>query len=285
MGSSIGAALVTAGHETLWCPEGRSQQSTDRATEAGLTGVSFDELCSRADIIMSVCPPSEAATVALSVVDAGFPGRFVDGNAISSERTVQIAAPFKPDQFIDGGIVGPPATVPGNTRLYLSGEGATEVAQLFDGSLVDARPIDGGIGADGAGSRRAGEAGPLALDAGVLPGGVETAGLLLEAEPGVVGRDLGCGRAARRRDDSGEDEGRETVDHGGSSWPPAPAAQDGRSGRPRAIPATVLARHDEKRHGDRLGENEGGDHGDGTGDGEAAEEDQRRGCPGGKPET
>ncbi|MFT7599548.1 MAG: 3-hydroxyisobutyrate dehydrogenase-like beta-hydroxyacid dehydrogenase [Acidimicrobiales bacterium] len=147
MGSSIGAALVTAGHETLWCPEGRSQQSTDRATEAGLTGVSFDELCSRADIIMSVCPPSEAATVALSVVDAGFPGGFVDGNAISSERTVQIAARFKPDQFIDGGIVGPPATVPGNTRLYLSGEGATEVAQLFDGSLVDARPIDGGIGA------------------------------------------------------------------------------------------------------------------------------------------
>ena len=49
--------------------------------------------------------------------------------------------------MIDGGIVGPPAHTPGTTRLYLSGDGAGEVAALWRDSRLDARVIDGGPGA------------------------------------------------------------------------------------------------------------------------------------------
>jgi hypothetical protein len=49
-------------------------------------------------------------------------------------------------RFVDGGIVGGPPSHPGEpnapkTRLYLSGKEAETVADLFDGSNVDARVI------------------------------------------------------------------------------------------------------------------------------------------------
>jgi hypothetical protein len=43
--------------------------------------------------------------------------------------------------------VGPPARAPGTTRLFLSGDGAGEVAALFLGSVLEAIVIDGGVGA------------------------------------------------------------------------------------------------------------------------------------------
>jgi Domain of unknown function (DUF1932) len=44
-------------------------------------------------------------------------------------------------QFVDGGIVGPPPQIAGETRLYLSGSRADEVAALFDGSIVETRIV------------------------------------------------------------------------------------------------------------------------------------------------
>jgi Domain of unknown function (DUF1932) len=49
--------------------------------------------------------------------------------------------------FVDGGIVGPPPRTSGTTRLYLSGDQAAEVAEIFAGSVVDTRVVDGGVGA------------------------------------------------------------------------------------------------------------------------------------------
>jgi hypothetical protein len=44
--------------------------------------------------------------------------------------------------FVDGGIIGGPPTEPG-TRLYLSGARADEVVDLFEGTLLDARVVEG----------------------------------------------------------------------------------------------------------------------------------------------
>jgi len=44
--------------------------------------------------------------------------------------------------YVDGGIIGGPPTGPG-TRLYLSGDGAGDVVALFDGTLLDARIVEG----------------------------------------------------------------------------------------------------------------------------------------------
>jgi 3-hydroxyisobutyrate dehydrogenase-like beta-hydroxyacid dehydrogenase len=43
--------------------------------------------------------------------------------------------------FVDGGIIGSPVKQAGTTRMYLSGEKAADVAQLFSASMLDARSI------------------------------------------------------------------------------------------------------------------------------------------------
>jgi hypothetical protein len=43
--------------------------------------------------------------------------------------------------FVDGGIIGPPPSRPGTTRLYLSGASAGRVAGLFADTPVDARVL------------------------------------------------------------------------------------------------------------------------------------------------
>lgn len=106
---------------------------------------SLADLATAADVIISVCPPGAAAAVARDVVATGFDGIYVDVNAISPASARKIGAAF--DHFVDGGIVGPPVQSAGSTRLYLSGEEAPQIADLWAGSLVETRIVDGGPGA------------------------------------------------------------------------------------------------------------------------------------------
>jgi len=143
MGSTIGA---TCSGDTYWVSAGRSDASRERADSAGLCDAgSLDELVAACDTIVSVCPPHRAIAVAHSVASAGFGGIYVDANAVSPATTREIGALF--DRYVDGGIVGPPVDQAGTTRMYLSGDDAATVARRWTGSLLDVRPIDGGIGA------------------------------------------------------------------------------------------------------------------------------------------
>lgn len=143
MGSTIGA---TCAGDTYWVSLGRSEASRSRAETAGLRDVgSLDQLVAICDTIVSVCPPDRAMAVAHSVATAGFAGVYVDANAVSPTTTKEIGALF--DRYVDGGIIGPPAESAGSTRLYLSGDEAGVVAGRWTGSVLDVRPIDGGIGA------------------------------------------------------------------------------------------------------------------------------------------
>lgn len=143
MGSTIAA---TCSGDTFWVSAGRSPASRERAEAAGLVDAgSLAELAEQCDTIVSVCPPHDALSVAEAVAATGFSGVYVDANAVSPMTASQIGDRF--EQFVDGGIIGPPATASGTTRLYLSGDRAATVAERWDGSLLDVRPIDGGIGA------------------------------------------------------------------------------------------------------------------------------------------
>lgn len=142
MGASIGAALVSRGHVVSWVAEGRSAATANRASEAGLRAVdTLAAAVADAEVAISVCPPDAAVALARSVQAAGFEGTYVDGNAVAPATARQIASIF-PASYVDGGIIGPPAWREGGTRLYLSGANATDIAALFDGSLVDARAMD-----------------------------------------------------------------------------------------------------------------------------------------------
>ena len=148
-----GAMGVTVGAEcradVVWCSDGRSTATAARAAAAGLVDVgTLADLVEQSDVIVSVCPPGEALAVADSVAALGFDGVYVDANAIAPATARAVGERF--ERFVDGGIIGPPAVRAGITRLYLSGDETTEVeeiAGLWDGSLLDARPIDGGPGA------------------------------------------------------------------------------------------------------------------------------------------
>ncbi len=143
MGASLAAACDG---ERLWCGHGRSVATRTRAEAAGMEDVgSIDVLVRRADVIVSVCPPASAIAVARSISAAGFDGVYIDVNAVSPATAREVAKLF--ERFVDGGVVGPPVQKPGNTRLYLSGDAATQVARLWAGSPLETLVVDGGPGA------------------------------------------------------------------------------------------------------------------------------------------
>ena len=136
MGAAIGDALCAGGHDVLWASGERSEDT--RARAAGLRDVrTLDALVAEAELILSVCPPHAALDVARAT--QGFAGTYVDANAVSPMRAAEVAA-LHP-RFVDGGIIGPPPRFAGDTRPYLSGAQAADVARLFSDSILDARVV------------------------------------------------------------------------------------------------------------------------------------------------
>ena len=141
MGSAVAATLVECGHEVLWLPSGRSAASRRRAENAGLTAATgLPELMARCEIVLSICPPAAALEVGRSL--RGFDGLFVDANAVAPATSREIAAAAG-GRHVDASIIGPPPTTAGTTRLYLCGPSAPEVANVFSGTRIEARVLDG----------------------------------------------------------------------------------------------------------------------------------------------
>jgi 3-hydroxyisobutyrate dehydrogenase-like beta-hydroxyacid dehydrogenase len=150
MGVTVGAAALTNVDRVLWASQGRSSASRRRAQGAGLEDVqSLASLATQSDSIISVCPPDRAEELAACIVELGFDGLYVDANAISPETTRRIAARFASGSadFVDGGLIGPPAIRAGHTRLHLAGERAREVAEYFASGSLEACVIPGPVGA------------------------------------------------------------------------------------------------------------------------------------------
>jgi 3-hydroxyisobutyrate dehydrogenase-like beta-hydroxyacid dehydrogenase len=147
MGSAIGAVLTRGGHDVSWASKGRSAETAARAEAADLADAgSASELARRSDIVLSVCPPHAALDVGTAV--SGFDGIYVDANAISPGTAKAVAARVEEGgaTFVDGGIIGPPPREPGDTRLYLAGEAASDVAALFMGSALEPIVLPGRVG-------------------------------------------------------------------------------------------------------------------------------------------
>jgi 3-hydroxyisobutyrate dehydrogenase-like beta-hydroxyacid dehydrogenase len=147
MGAAIGGQLVRAGHRVLWSSAGRSAATADRAARAGLHDAGdATALAAASEIVLSVAPPAAAAAVAASIGE--FDGLFVDANAVAPETSRAIGETVRASggQYVDGGIIGPPPEHAGDTRLYLSGPEAAQVAALFAPTVLDARVAGERIG-------------------------------------------------------------------------------------------------------------------------------------------
>ena len=144
MGISVAAAIQNSGHTVYWASRGRSDQTRSRAEEFHLedTG-NLKKICGMADVIISVCPPHAVEELAGQVLAQSFRGIYVDANAISPQRTRQIADMMEAQgvAFVDGGIVGLPTSEPGETWLHLSGKRADEIATLFAAGPVETNII------------------------------------------------------------------------------------------------------------------------------------------------
>ncbi len=140
MGASLGAVLTKAGHTVFYLASGRSVATRKRAAKAGLQDAgSLATLLEQVEVLFSVCPPSAALAVASTVMQLGFHGVYVDANAIAPSTALQIAA-LVPN-YVDGGIIGAPIQENSQTRLYLSGQAAPMVAELFEGSILKTRVL------------------------------------------------------------------------------------------------------------------------------------------------
>ncbi|HMA82472.1 MAG TPA: DUF1932 domain-containing protein [Candidatus Binatia bacterium] len=144
MGVTVGAAASAGGARVLWASNGRGQATRERAEQAGLQDAgTLADAVRRADVVLSVCPPHAAVDVARAVAAEKFTGIYLDANAVSRATAEAVGKIITAGGagFVDGGIIGSPVKQAGTTRLYLSGERAAEVAELFRGSMLDARPI------------------------------------------------------------------------------------------------------------------------------------------------
>lgn len=137
MGHGVGAALTTAGHTVLTCLAGRSEATRSLAQRAGMqdTGT-LVELVSRADVILSILPPSAAVGLAKQIAsamrEAGTTPVYVDCNAISpaTAREAGDAIAEAGAAFIDAGIIGLAPGKGGGTRFYVSGSDVSAMLAL-----------------------------------------------------------------------------------------------------------------------------------------------------------
>lgn len=140
MGAAIAAQVTTNGHTVLWYPNGRSEASHHRATDAGLHPAPLEELLAGSEIVLSICPPAVAEEIATTVAEAGYRGIYVDANAIGPARMHRITTRLAEAGavVIDGCIFGPPPGGQPSSRLYLAGaeSASRRVADLFTGTLT-----------------------------------------------------------------------------------------------------------------------------------------------------
>lgn len=149
MGVSVAATIRNGGYTIYWASEGRSPETRARAQQHGLIdAVSLPQLCFLCPVIVSVCPPDAAETLAHDVLAEGFSGLYLDANAISPQRAQRIGQAMADAgaTFVDGGIIGGPAWKPNSTWLYLSGPAADTAAAYFSAGPLETRVIGDSIG-------------------------------------------------------------------------------------------------------------------------------------------
>lgn len=152
MGHGVGAALSGAGHTVLTCLAGRSEATRALATKAGMQDTqTLVKLVERADVILSILPPSAAVSLATEVAaamrEAGKTPVYVDCNAISpaTARAAGDAISAAGAVFIDAGIIGLAPGKGGGTRFYVSGADVSVMLAL-DGKGFDVISLGDEVG-------------------------------------------------------------------------------------------------------------------------------------------
>ena len=151
MGAEVGAAARAGGARVLWVSAGRGGATRDRAGAAGL------EDAGTLQAVLSTSPRSCSRFARRTRPSSSRGAWRPSGSAVPTSMRMRyrrrpraVSAAWSESAgatFVDGGIIGPPPTKPGTTRLYLSGPASADVAALFDGSPLGTVALDAPIGA------------------------------------------------------------------------------------------------------------------------------------------
>jgi 3-hydroxyisobutyrate dehydrogenase-like beta-hydroxyacid dehydrogenase len=142
MGAGVGRRLTENKITVLTSLAGRSEESAKRARDAGMRPVE-ERALPEADFLFSIVPPGDALSLATRLApvltEANRKPIYVECNAVSPPTMQKIADVIAKTgcPFAGAGIIGPPPK-PGstNTRIYVSGPSAKDVAQLNDFGLI-----------------------------------------------------------------------------------------------------------------------------------------------------
>jgi 3-hydroxyisobutyrate dehydrogenase-like beta-hydroxyacid dehydrogenase len=143
MGSGLASALGARGSRVVATVAGRSDRTRRLAEASGVELLgSLDEVVTESDLVLSVVPPAEARAAAGSIVASarrlGRTPLVADLNAISPATAAEIESDlFEAGlDLVDGSISGPPPRDGSETRVFLSGERAGELAALVGPGIV-----------------------------------------------------------------------------------------------------------------------------------------------------
>jgi L-threonate 2-dehydrogenase len=159
MGAGVGKRLVDNGLKVLTSLTGRSAETAARASAAGMTSASDEEIAA-SDFILSILPPGDAVSLAerfaAALKASNSKPVYVDCNAINPVTVERVAAAIASTDcpFVDAGIIGSPPKPPapgeskvaGSPRFYASGPAAPRFAALREYGL-DVRVLDGAMSA------------------------------------------------------------------------------------------------------------------------------------------
>ena len=137
MGSAVADALARGGARVVGTAASRSARTIELAERARIELLpGLDAVVRESSVLLSIVPPEVAESVAAEI--AGLARTLsdrrllVDLNAIAPDTSRRIAAVMGSSghDYVDGSISGPPPWRPDTTRIYLSGQRASEVADL-----------------------------------------------------------------------------------------------------------------------------------------------------------
>ncbi len=152
MGSGVGGRLAQRGVDVLTSLAGRSTASGERAAKAGMRDASDEEIA-RADIVLSIVPPSDAMALAERLAPTIAKSQkkpiYIDCNAVSSDLVQRIGKVIQATgaPFADGGIIGgPPRDGYDGPSVYIAAAPQGALDPLVRGGL-SIKVLDGPVGA------------------------------------------------------------------------------------------------------------------------------------------
>ncbi len=142
MGHGVGRVLLEDGFTVVTTLVGRSDRTRRLSAHAGIVELdSMTEVVRRADMVLSIIPPTAAQTVATDFAEAvretGRTPLFVDANAISPMTAQEVGSIIAPtgSPYLDACIVGPARDVRGRCIFYVSGPQARLFEEPYGKSL------------------------------------------------------------------------------------------------------------------------------------------------------